>query len=74
MVPIYLKIHSLRTGDTRGTWVVQSVKRLTLDFSSGHDLTVCEFEHHVRFHADITEPSWDPLSPLPCLHFVPLSK
>ena len=25
-------------------WVVQSVKHLTLDLRSGHDLTVCEFE------------------------------
>ena len=25
---------------TRGTWVAQSVKRLTLDFGLGHDLTV----------------------------------
>ena len=24
----------------RGAWVAQSVKHLTLDFSSGHDLTV----------------------------------
>ena len=28
----------------RGTWVAQLVKRLTLDFNSGHDLTVHEFE------------------------------
>ena len=28
----------------RGTWVAQSVKYLTLDFSSGHDLMVCEFK------------------------------
>ena len=28
----------------RGAWVAQSVKHLTLDFSSGHDLTVCEIE------------------------------
>ena len=27
----------------RGTWVAQSVKRLTLDFGSGHYLTVHEF-------------------------------
>ena len=25
-------------------WVAQSVKHLTLDFGSGHDLTVCETE------------------------------
>ena len=28
----------------RGTWVAQSVKHLTLDFGSGHDLVVCGFE------------------------------
>ena len=27
-----------------GTWVAQSAKRLTLDFSSGHDLTFHEIE------------------------------
>ena len=31
-----------------GAWVAQSVKRLTLDFSSGHDLTVSEFEPYIR--------------------------
>ena len=36
----------------RGAWVVQSVRRLTLDFDSGHDLTVCEFEPLVRLCAD----------------------
>ena len=30
-----------------GAWVAQSVERLTLDFSSGHDLTVCGFEPHI---------------------------
>ena len=29
---------------SRGTWVAESVKHLTLDCGSGHDLTVCEFE------------------------------
>ena len=28
----------------RGARMAQSVKRLTLDFGSGHDLTVCELE------------------------------
>ena len=28
----------------RDTWVTQSIKRLTLDFGSGHDLKVCEIE------------------------------
>ena len=31
--------------------MVQSLKRLTLDFSSGHDLMVREFELHVEPHA-----------------------
>ena len=26
----------------RGTWMAQSVKHLTLDFNTGHDLTVVE--------------------------------
>ena len=26
----------------RGTWVAQSVKRLTLDFGSGHDLRILD--------------------------------
>ena len=30
----------------RGTWVAQSVKRLTLDLGSGLDLTGREFEPH----------------------------
>ena len=41
-----------------GTWVAQSVKHLTLDFSPGHDLRVCEFKPHLS-----AEPAWDSLSP-----------
>ena len=33
------------------------VKRLTLDFSSGHDLNVCEFEPLVGVYADSAEPA-----------------
>ena len=51
----------------RGTWVAQSVKHLTLDFGSGHDLMVCEFEPCVRLCADSEEPAWDSLSPSLCL-------
>ena len=40
----------------------QSVTRLTLDFSSGHDLTVPEIEPHIRLYADSIEPGWDSLS------------
>ena len=39
------------------------VESLTLDFSSGHDLTVCEIEPHIRFCADGAAPAWDSLSP-----------
>ena len=37
--------------------MAQSVKHLTLDFSSGHDLMVPEIEPCSE------EPAWDPLSP-----------
>ena len=52
-------------------WVAPLVKGLTLGFSSGHNLTVHEFECHVRLCADGAEPAWDSLvlSPLS----VPLS-
>ena len=43
--------------------MAQSVKQLTLDFGSGHDLMVREFEPHIRLSAVSTEPAWDPLSP-----------
>ena len=46
-----------------GTWVAQSVKRLTLDFGLDHDLKVCEFEPHVGLCADSADPTWDLVSP-----------
>ena len=52
--------------------MAQSVKCLTLDFSSGHDLTICEFEPHVRLSADNVEPAWDSLSLSPSLSAPPL--
>ena len=45
-----------------GAWVAQSVKCPILDFSSRHDLMVCEFKNHNGFRAD-TKPAWDSLSP-----------
>ena len=48
--------------ETRGAWVAQSVGHLTLDFSSGHNLTICEFKPQVRLCADSSEPTWDSLS------------
>ena len=51
--------------------MAQSVKHLTLGFSSGHHLMVHGFEALIRPCADSTEPTWDSLSPslslpLPC--------
>ena len=40
----------------------QSVKRLALDFSSGHDLAVRGLEPGVELSADSTEPAWDSFS------------
>ena len=45
-----------------GTWVAQSVKHPTLDFSSSRDLTVHEFKPRVRLSTVSTEPALDPLS------------
>ena len=36
-------------------WVAQLVEGLTPDFGSGHELTVCEIEAHVRLCADSAE-------------------
>ena len=48
----------------RGASVHQSVKHLTLDFGSDHDLTIHGFQSLVLLCADRAEPAWDPLSPL----------
>ena len=52
LLTLSLKINKLRNfyiykKKPWGTWVAQSVKRLTLDFGSGHNLTVHEFEPRV---------------------------
>ena len=39
------------------------VKRLTLDFGSGHDLTVREFKPYVGLCGDSVEPACNSLSP-----------
>ena len=46
-----------------GVWVAQSVMCPTLDFGSGHDLTVHETEPRVGLCADRAEPPSDSLSP-----------
>ena len=43
--------------------MVRSVKRPTLDFSSGYDPTVREVAPHVGLCADSTEHAWDSLFP-----------
>ena len=66
---INLKNHN----KTRGTWVAQSVKRLTLDFSSGQDLKVCESKPCVRLCVDSSDYVSPCLSALPLL-FLSLSQ
>ena len=46
-----------------GALVAQSVKRPTLDFSSGHDLMVREFEPPVGLCPVSVEPAWGSFSP-----------
>ena len=50
----------------RGAWVAQSVMHLILGFSSGHHLTVHEFEGQVGLCVNSAEPAWDSLSPSLC--------
>ena len=44
-----IKNRSMFKKTLRGAWVAQLVKRQTFDFSSGHDLTVREFEPTLGF-------------------------
>ena len=52
----------LKNASDRGALVAQSVKCQSLDFGSGHDLTVRETELCLGFCADGPEPVWDSLS------------
>ena len=54
----------------RGACVAELVERLTLDFGSGHDLTVHGFEPRLGLQADSVELAWDSVSllSLPLLH------
>ena len=62
----------------RGTWVAQSVKRLTLGFGSGHDLMVRGFKPHtgsVLTTQSLLGILFLPLSlPFPCLLSVSQNK
>ena len=42
--------------------MAQLLKHLTLDFCSGHDLTVPGIEPRLGLCADCAEPAWDSLS------------
>ena len=48
--------------NTWGAWVAHLVEHLTIDFSSGHNLMVCEIEPYIRLCADSTKPASDILS------------
>ena len=50
--------------DLPGAWGAQTVKRPTLGFGSGHDLTVLGFEPRIGLCADSAEPAWDSLPTL----------
>ena len=55
--------------------MAQLIKRPTLGFGSGQDLTVLGFKPRVGLCADIVEPAWDSVSPsLPLPHMLFLSK
>ena len=54
----HFQVLAVISKNSRGTWVAQSDKHLTLDFGSGHDLTVHEFEPSLS-----VEPTWDSFSP-----------
>ena len=53
--------HKLKTC-SRGAWVAQSVKHLTLDFNSDYDLAVCGFEPCIGLRTDSAELAWGSLS------------
>ena len=52
-----------------GAWIAQLVRHPTIDFSSGHELTVREFQPHVGLCADSVESAWDSLSLCPSPSF-----
>ena len=57
--------HAFNHNTLQGAWEARLAKHPTLDFGSGHDLTVCEFEPHIGLSADGTESAWDSLSLCP---------
>ena len=65
-----LSLFLLEGGDIGDSWVALSVKPLTVDYGSGHDLTVCEFKPYIGLCTDSVEPAWDSLI-LPFYLFLP---
>ena len=59
---VHLNIE-LKQNNSWGSRVAQSVKHPTLGFGSGDDLTLHEFEPHIRLSPDSVEPAWNSLSP-----------
>ena len=59
-------VQALKERKYRAAWVAQLVKHPILGFSSGHDLTVCEFESRIGLHADSVEPARDSLPSSSC--------
>ena len=58
--------------------MAQLVERLTLDFGSGHDIRVCEFQLRIGLYVHCVEAASDSLSLplsllLPCSHSLSLS-
>ena len=43
--------------------MAQAVKHPTLDYRSGRDVTIREFEPHIGFCSSSVEPAWDSLPP-----------
>ena len=62
----YWCLLSFKINKLRDTLVAQSVKCLTLGFSSGHDLSVHGFKPRIGLSADSAEPAWDSVSLFLC--------
>ena len=55
--------HQTKNSIQGHAWMALLVKRPTLDFRLGHDLTLHEIDPHIGLCADSVEPAWDSLSP-----------
>ena len=62
---VYLHTLPIEKGKQGPGWL--SLLNFWLSFSSGHDLTVRQFEPRIGLHAGSAETAWDSLSPCPSL-------